>query len=583
MGLYMEKNRRKRALIVDDAKINRVMLHDMLVDEMDVIEASGGREGIDILKKHLDDIDVVLLDLVMPDIDGFDVLRDMKAEHMIDYVPVIMITSENSNENMEKAYDLGALDFIARPFSERLVRRRVITTASLFNKQRELADRIDRHYKAEDNVIDDLTGLYFKKNYIQKVDTMIKNMRLTGSEIWMVAIDVDHFKLFNNYYEWEKGDEYLSAIGHYLKNLEQRQGGLAGYLGGDDFAILMPGRMDVIDQMAKDMTDMIREKRYEMTFRPNFGIYKLEYPDSAAVQAYDRAVIALSTIKGDYSRNIAFYDNTMVQRARDEYQLLIDIQRGIKNNEFTFFIQPKCDLKTGKVVGGEALARWVHPEKGLVSPGVFIPVLEKNGLVSTVDRIVWDRLAAWQRKRIDMGCVPVPISVNVSRTDIFTLDVVEFFTDLLDKYNIPSSLIEIEITESAFSDDYDKIASTITRLHQAGFLILMDDFGSGYSSLNSLKDLDIDVLKIDMKFLKIDKSNRRKGVGILESVINLAQNLNLPTIAEGVEESDQVSILRDLGCGYSQGYYYYKPLPVDQFEKLLDNSDKADLSGKYVI
>ena len=238
----------------------------------------------------------------------------------------------------------------------------------------------------------------------------------------------------------------------------------------------------------------------------------------------------------------------------------------MREDRIELFLQPKCNIRTGKIVGAEALARWRHPERGIVAPGEFIPLIERNGLVRSLDLRVWEKTAAWIRGLIDEGVQPVPVSVNVSRADIYLVDVAAELHALVERYGIEPSLIEVEITESAYSERPDRIVAAFDELAERGFTVLMDDFGSGYSSLNMLKDINVDVLKIDMRFL--DRDDRRSK-DIMESVIRMARWLDLPVIAEGVETREQVNFLLDVGCSYAQGYYYARPMEAAAFEALL--------------
>ena len=219
---------------------------------------------------------------------------------------------------------------------------------------------------------------------------------------------------------------------------------------------------------------------------------------------YDLAVIALSSVKGNYAQRVSRYDSRMKQKLEEDHRLLSEIQRALENGEITFYAQPKCNMRTGKIVGLESLVRWNHPERGLIAPGVFIPLLENNGLVTKLDLYVWEEVCRNVKKWIDSGRKPVPISVNVSRIDIYTLNVTRVFQELISRYCLDPRLIEIEITESAYVEEYKVITAVVEELRSAGFTVLMDDFGSGYSSLNMLKDVNVDVLKIDMKFLDMD-------------------------------------------------------------------------------
>lgn len=573
----MQGNKRYTALIVDDSEMNREILKEILAADLDIVEMDNGGDACEYIINHSNQIHIVILDLVMPGMDGFGVLKFMKYKHLIDVLPVIMISADSDGTNIEKAFDLGVIDFLSRPFSERIVLRRVMTTIRLFKKQKELVDELDRQYRADDMRIDDLTGLDYKQTFFNKVYSHLRNY--PNDRFLMIAIDIDHFKLFNNYYGWEVGDEYLKLIATYMKEYTQHHGGFAGYLGGDDFALLSPVKHAELMRFARKVWNHPMLKDYEVGFGPKVGVYEILDTSEPVASIYDHAKIALESIKDDYAQRVSRYEHSMEQKVRDEFELLVDVKRGIKDEEFISYVQPKVDMKSGKIVGGEALVRWHHKEKGLVSPGVFIPVLEKNGFISQVDKVVWENVAKWLKTRMEEGHRPIPMSINVSRADIFTMDVTDYLVKLMDDYELPRNLLEVEITESAYVEEMSVIRDELENLRREGFTILMDDFGSGYSSLNTLKDLPIDILKIDMKFLHMDVNNINKGVSILESVVNMARSLQIPTIVEGVETGEQVDFLTKMGCVYAQGFYFYRPMPMEEYNRLLLEEEIVDYDG----
>lgn len=250
---------------------------------------------------------------------------------------------------------------------------------------------------------------------------------------------------------------------------------------------------------------------------------------------------------------------------------LDDINQAFDNNEFCFYLQPKCNAETGAIVGAEALVRWNHPEYGLVSPGEFIPLLERESMVTRFDLFIWRSVCEMLSRWDGEGRNLVPVSVNVSMTDIEAIDVARVLGDLLDRFSIDARLLQVEITESAIAHNMDVVEETIRDLHARGIAVLMDDFGSAYSSLNMLKDINVDALKLDMKFVDLNADNAAKGLKIIESVIDMAYQLRLSIIAEGAQTAEQVSKLRELGCMYIQGYYFYRPLTVGKMEDLLEH------------
>lgn len=425
--------------------------------------------------------------------------------------------------------------------------------------------------------LDSLTGLYWNISFFREAKCLLDRVR--AEDYCLLALDIEHFKLYNEWHGRGAGDEFLKHIAFYLKQMEELEDCVAGYMGGDDFAIVLPNNPECL----KSLQDRVMEgaKRYGRNagFLPAFGLYAIDDKDVPISQMYDRAMIAMSEVKGNYAQRSKWYDNRMIGQLEEDHILLSEVQRALEQAEFIYYLQPKCNMETGRIIGFESLVRWQHPSRGLISPGGFVPLLEKNGFITTLDFYVWEKMCADMRSWIDQGIKPVPISVNVSRIDIFVMDVVECFCNLVEKYNLDPRLVEIEITETSYSEEYQIIMGVVEQLRAAGFLVLMDDFGSGYSSLNMLKDVNVDVLKLDMKFLDMNEESLGRGVGILKAIVNMARFMGISLIAEGVETKAQMQFLLDMGCTSAQGYYFYKPLPVSECLEMLRNPDMLDYGG----
>lgn len=422
-----------------------------------------------------------------------------------------------------------------------------------------------------------LTGLYFGQSYFAEVESFLKSTEDDG--YCMMSIDVEHFYLFNQLNGREEGDHLLVTIANILLNYQKKHGGVAGYLGGDNFAILTSYDKASLRTLRDEIRKEIRMRSKTTGYPPAYGIYVVEDKYESAAKMYERATVALSYVIGNYTSHCCEYNAKMDGKREEEIRLLSEIQEGIENDEFTFFVQPQFDITKAKIVGGESLVRWIHGNQGMISPGVFIPVLEKNGFIADLDQIVWEKVCQWLRMCIDKGYQPVPISVNVSRIDIFSIDVPEYLISLVEKYDIPAELLKVEITESAYAEDGEEIVETVKRLRDYGFIVMMDDFGSGYSSLNMLKSVPVDVLKMDMRFLEINENEEEKGIGILESVINMARQMRIPIVVEGVETQAQENLLKKMGCCYTQGFFYYKPMALPSFEELLSDDNNLDHTG----
>lgn len=321
--------------------------------------------------------------------------------------------------------------------------------------------------------------------------------------------------------------------------------------------------VDMILSIIHRMQDYFKDSSFHLhIFTGVYDINDLEEPVSIMC---DKANLASETIKNEYKSNIAYYTERLFESSIEERRIIGEFERAISNNEFEMYLQPQVD-SSGNLYGAEALVRWQHPERGLLSPAIFIDVLEKTGFIYKLDRYMWDKaakkLGEWKKEGKDQ----YHISVNISTKDFYLVDVYETFVGLVDKYDIDPVNLNIEITETTLMSDFDKNMGIIRLLQNYGFNIEIDDFGSGYSSLNMLKDISADVLKIDMGFLRASE-NEAKGLDILESIITLAGKLGMKVITEGVETKKQLYMLVEMGCDMYQGYYFSKPIPVDEFEK----------------
>ena len=392
-----------------------------------------------------------------------------------------------------------------------------------------------------------------------------------------IVSDINYFKLYNDIFGRKSGNHFLETIEDVMRAAARQFGGIAGYMGGDNFCLIVPTRSKSPRDIQPFIERFYQSLDYPEGFSPALGAYLSDDRRESAITLYDRAMGALSEIKGDYIRHIHFYSPERHQHQREDRLLLMEVKNGLANGEFIFYIQPQVYEKTGKIIGGEALVRWLHEGK-LISPGRFIPILEKTGYVYTVDCHVWESVAKWQRSLIDRGIRPVPISVNVSRVDFYFTDIAEAFIRLVQKYGLSPELIGVEITESAFTDNNATILEAIEKLHAAGFHILMDDFGSGSSSLSMLHTMNLDVLKTDVQFMSKDTDNKR-AISIVESIISMAHMIGMSVVTEGVETEVQKNNLVSMGENYAQGYYFYRPMPVEQFEALI--SDPGNVTKGY--
>lgn len=418
-----------------------------------------------------------------------------------------------------------------------------------------------------------LTGLLWEEQFFE----CAKKYLAERSGKWcVIAIDLEHFKLFNEWYDRSQGDQLLAQIGAKLKRVEKSTGGIACYFGQDDFALLVPDDREEIQKLYDELHELIKKYGTSVGFMPAFGICPADGGDTVE-ELYDRAAMASRRAKDDYHNRIREFTPAMYEKTDRDYRILSDFQKGLEDHEIYFQLQPQCQINTEKVVGAESLVRWQKANGEQVPPGTFVPVLEQYGFITDLDKYVWEEVCAWQKKWIDKGRTTIPISVNVSQMDIFTLDVPAYFEMLMEKYQLPTDVVKIEITESAYVDN-NAVAETVRRLREKGFLVLMDDFGSGYSSLNMLRNLNVDIIKLDAQFLRMSGDDR-KGIHIMESIVNMAKTMGVPIIVEGVETKEESNFLAGLGCRYVQGYFFYRPMGVEDFEELIADPKHIDTRG----
>lgn len=422
---------------------------------------------------------------------------------------------------------------------------------------------------------DVLTGLQSAAAFQKNVENRLKDSQ---ESYGLVMIDIEHFKLFNDWYGTKQGDKLLVYIGEKVEEKCRAYHGIASRYGGDEFVMLLPRCACEEAEIEKEIIDWMQNYQKDIKFMPTAGIYLIDEDISATLMC-DRAAMALHSVKGNYSKRAALYRPSMKQKLENEQEVLSGVKSGLSGSEFEVYYQPQCSARTHRIIGAEALVRWNHPRKGMVAPNEFIPLLEASGFVSKLDYYVWESVCSFLQRRKKAGKQLVPVSVNVSRIDIYQYPIADVFASLCRKYDLEPAFLEIEITESAYTENFDQLIQTVSQLRANGFTVLMDDFGSGYSSLNMLKDIEVDVLKLDMKFLDLNENSLLKGSSILESMIQMGKWLGLRLIAEGVETAEQLDKLLNLDCEYMQGYYFYRPMPQSDFESLLNQENLIDVRG----
>ena len=427
-------------------------------------------------------------------------------------------------------------------------------TKALYEKNRELNFRANH---------DPVTGLYNRERFFEAAEEIIK--RKPERKYRIVCSDIKDFKLINDMYGDEMGNLVLCSEAELIKQYANKDA-VYGRISGDRFALCTPTDQfneELLVSQINKLREMFNNSNYHMHIY--IGVYDVVDVNEAVGTMCDKALISIQNIKGDYHKVVSYYDWKLLDHELQKRQLVGEFEKAVSEEQFDIYLQPQTD-RYGKCYGSEALVRWKHPERGLIMPGYFIEPLEEAGLIYRLDEFVWELAVRQLKKWKDAGREDMYISVNISARDFYYIDVYKVITGLVKKYEISPSALRLELTETALASDLAEIMELLTRLKNKGFIIEIDDFGSGYSSLNMLKDICADVVKIDREFLR-ETENAKRSKDILEVIITLSKKMNMTVVAEGVETLQQVDMLAEMGCEIFQGYYFSKPISVPDFEE----------------
>ena len=541
-------NEKRLILIADDEYVNREILGNILESEYDIIYAEDGLEALKLIKENVDKLSLVLLDLIMPKMDGLELLERLRDDSKLSNIPVIVITSDQLSE--EKSLSLGAADFIPKPYPRQTVIKARIKRTIVLYEDRRIINYTER---------DLLTRLYNKEYFYQYASIYDKYYDDIMDAIF---IDIRHFHIINDRFGNHYSDEVLKTTASILKGIAKRLNGMVCRKEKDSFMLYLKHQDDY-----SFILDELRKKNKDIVYR--IGVYENVDKNIDVTIRFDRAKLASDKIKTSMTKNIEYYNEKMREKELYEGQLIYDFEKSLLNNEFEVYYQPKFNVKGDKpyLSSAEALIRWFHPTLGLISPAGFIPLFEENGLIQRLDRFVWSEVGKKIKEWKETLGFYVPISVNVSRIDMYEPDFIDTLLKIINDNNLSTKDIYLEITESAYTSDSAQMIEIVNKLRALGFSIEMDDFGTGYSSLNMISELPIDVLKLDMLFVK--NASKKNDTKIVEVIIDIAKYLGAPVIAEGVETKAQVDLLKSLGCDIIQGYYFSKPISAAEFEKYI--------------
>ncbi len=551
-----QMQRPKLVLVVDDQEINRDSLEIILEDDYEIIYAENGKEAIEQMRGHANELSLVLLDLMMPVMNGFEVMEIVREDEQLKHIPIIVLTAEKSAEL--RALQMGAADFITKPFDmSEVILARVGRIIEL-SEGRQLISAAEH---------DRLTMLYSRNFFFEYANRLYHY----HPELHLDAIvmNIEQFHTINALNGRDFGDDVLRLIGNEIRAFLGETEGIASRIEADRFDIYclhQPDYRALLNRFQEKVSSLSRSTSIHL----RMGV-KPWREGVEPILLFDRARTACNMVRGDYQNPLMIYDEDMRMRELLNSRLLNDLRPAVEERQFQVYYQPKYNIQVDppRLSSAEALIRWKHPDLGMISPGSFVPLFEGNGLIGVVDNFVWQeaakQIARWKEKY----SFTLPVSVNLSRSDVFD----PTLPDRLDRLILDNGLsykdLKLEVTESAYTDNAKQVLDVIKSLRNKGFEIEMDDFGSGYSSLNMLSDMPIDVLKMDMKFIRnIEESETDRR--LVSLILDIARYLKVSVVAEGVETEKQLEILRNGKCDLVQGYYFSRPLPSEDFEKLIE-------------
>ena len=547
---------KKTVLVVDDEEINREIMSAILETSFNVLTANDGQDALDIIYKEEHKIDLVMLDIFMP-MDGREVLKIRQNDPNLKKIPFIVCTSDKDIE--EECFKLGVNDFVKKPYENRdIIIARVKRMIELYEDRSILKD-VER---------DKLTNLFnreFFKKFSQQFDALFPKKNKD-----MLVLSINRFEIINELYGHDFADKILLSIANELVKYISITNGLIGKDEGGTF-IMYCEHQDNYEDLPIRIDTAIKEVAKDINISLRIGIYPNVDPILDKDIVISRSKSTADSLSNDYSKTFAIYNEEKQAKTIHMEKLIEAFSQALEEEQFKLYFQPKYNIQGDKnrLVSAEVLVRWISPKFGFVSPGEFINLFEENGLIGKLDAYILEKAAKYMRLINDKYGVYIPLSVNLSRVDMYRPNLVEEITRFVDSNNVPRDKYYIEITESAFVEDAKEVIPVINHIRDSGFKVEIDDFGSGYSSFGALASLPFDILKIDMQFIRSMDTNP-KVKDIIKMIINLSKMFNATSVAEGVETEAQYLFLKESGCDVIQGYYFSKPLPIDDFEKLIE-------------
>lgn len=550
---YYKQKLRPRVLIVEDEFVNQQILGQIIAKDFKPIYANNGQEALDILHEAPQDISLVLLDLNMPVMDGFTLMSIMNEEEILKRIPIIALTNDRSAEI--RSLQLGAQDFITKPYDMPEIVLARIKRSIL------LAEETDLILRTENDL---LTGLTTKRYFFEYINLF--DQHNPSANMDAIAINIKKFRTINALLGHRFGDKLLVSIANSLKKLMNTYEGIVSRVDSDTFFVYISS----IDNYEEVITNALEEaslkvqKEGHVAFK--IGINRVVDRDLSVEKRFDDALRAMRLNKDNLKTTLVVYDQKMHENELFNEKLILGFEKSLENKEFKIYLQPKMNIAGDKprLSSAEVLVRWIHPGYGIISPTVFVPLFESNGLITRLDKYIWEEAASQIKEWKEKYGITLPLSINVSRVDLFSATLMDDLMEIMHKYDLKFDELFLEVTESACVEDAKEVTKRVTALKNKGFVIEMDDFGTGYSSLHMVSSLPLDALKIDRSFV-LNLLNNDKSKVMVQVILELAKLLSAKCIAEGVENEEQLKLLKEMGVEIIQGFYFSKPIPTEEF------------------
>lgn len=551
-------NKKRTLLLIESNETIREELCPLLKDHYDLLQAENGEQGLKLLQENRQTA-IILLGTLLADMTASTFLNTMHQDEWTSTLPSLILTDKADDSELEQCLAQGATDILVAPFSPCIILNR-INNAIVLHESASMVSAIE---------IDELTGLYTREAFLQHA-TLLVNQH--PDQPFMLSIsDIENFKQMSAHYSTSIVNDLLKQNAELVGMMGKRfPNVVCGRYGRSSFAVLVVADQAFLDAMGLTFNPPVFTFPDGIGMQVKMGLCYCTEQKASLSTLCQYAQTALDSIMHQYGKTFAVFDDSMMQRHKRQEVIEHTMKMAIEQDQFKIYYQPKHDCKTGKLVGAEALIRWIHPEYGFLSPAEFIPIFEQTGFIVETDFLVWSRTCQNQRRWKEQGLPVVPISTNCSRKDFMRKGATRRWKKAFLEANIPADLMHLEVTESLFVDNLDQLVDLLKEIQAQGIHIELDDFGYGYSSLNSLGELPVDIVKLDMSFVR--SLDKEKKPIIMRACIDLIHDLGMKATVEGVETEKQLQDICGMNADYIQGYYYSKPLPEKEFEKYLAQS-----------